>query len=46
MYVIVCVCSTGYEDQYRKTLCIGMNDDDVTPQIEANGMRDYIHTIT
>lgn len=36
--------STGYEDQYRKTLCIGMNDDDVTPQIEANGLLSVLAT--
>ena len=29
--------STGYEGVYKKTTCFGMNDDDVTPQIQANG---------
>ena len=30
--------STGYEGVYKESLCFGMNDDDVTPQIRANGM--------
>jgi hypothetical protein len=30
--------STGYEDVYQKSLCFGMDDDDVTPQIEPNGL--------
>ena len=28
----------GYEGVYKQSLCFGMNDDDVTPQIEANGI--------
>ena len=30
--------STGYEGVYQKSLCVGMNDDDITPQIAANAL--------
>lgn len=30
--------STGYEGVYKKSLCFGMNDDNVTPQIQANDL--------